>query len=56
MQTTYKNTEKLTAKQIAVLMNVSTCTASRYMQDIKLQYGIKIVLYVHFLTYFCIMS
>ena len=50
---TYKNTQKLSFKDIeALLINVSPSTAKVYLNDIKKTYDIKIVLFIHFKTYF----
>ncbi|WP_157776678.1 hypothetical protein [Flavobacterium crassostreae] len=47
-----KETQKLTAKDVAELLAVSLATAEKYFKDIKQQYEINIVLFFHFKKYF----
>lgn len=45
-------TNKLTAKQVSELLNVSVSTAYRYMKDIKEEYNLKVVTFSHYQKYF----
>lgn len=47
---TEKN-QKITLKIIQEYLGVSQSTASRYLQDVKKEYGIKIVTYQHIKNY-----
>lgn len=44
--------QKLTIKDLEKLLNCSTSTAKRYMNDIKQYFDIKKVLLAHFKEYF----
>lgn len=49
----YKDTTKITAKDVCELLcTISQRTAQQYFTDIKKQYDVKIVLYIHFKQYF----
>ena len=49
----YTDLQKLTAKDIQyLLVSVSEKTAQNYFTDIKKEYQLKIVLFVHFKNYF----
>jgi hypothetical protein len=49
----YTDLQKLTAKDIQhLLVSVSEKTAQNYITDIKKEYQLKIVLFVHFKNYF----
>ena len=49
----YTDLQKLTAKDIQhLLVSVSEKTAQNYFTDIKEEYQLKIVLFIHFKNYF----
>lgn len=51
--TNYKDTTRITAKDVCELLcTVSLRTAEQYYTDIKKHFGINIVLYSHFKSYF----
>ncbi len=48
----YQPLQRITCKDIQNLLIVSQATAQRYFADIKNSYGIEVVTYKHFTTYF----
>lgn len=50
--TNFKDTTKITSKDVSYLMMVSVRTAEQYYTDIKNHFDIKVVLYKHFRLYF----
>lgn len=47
-----ENLQVITAKQLSSSMGVDVSTAKRYLQDVKQEYDIKIVLLYHIQQYF----
>ena len=57
MSKTYSEFQKISYKDIeALLINVSEKTAKQYLTDIKKEFGINIVLFNHFKSYFKIIE